>query len=109
MFTAEKKRNSTVQKLVKSRNFKNVSQDEFTKSFSSYLTDRLNYMANLNQSVRVFEDEMTLMMDNLAPEKTKIVTQRKLNIWYNDEINNQKKVTQKMKIPGDGTGATMHD
>ena len=48
-----------------------------------------------NQTVRVFEDEMTLMMDNLAPEKTKIVTERKLNIWYNDEIKNQKIVARK--------------
>ena len=46
-------------------------------------------MTDLNQTVRVFEDEMTLMMDNLVSEKTKIVTREKTQIWYNDEIKNQ--------------------
>ena len=84
-----------MRKIAKSRNLRKVTTEKVSELFPNDLARRLENMHNVNEAVNLFELEMKNLMDKIPPIKSKVVTERKLNIWHNDSIKEQKKTTRK--------------
>ncbi len=55
------------------------------------LSFNLNGNTTIDELVKCYETECVRCMDKLAPTKTKIVVERKLNPWHNDDTKEQKR------------------
>ncbi len=73
------------------RCLKGVSPEMMCEELSFNLNDN----TTLEELVKCYETECVRCMDKLAPTKTKIVVERKLNPWHNDDIKEQKRRVQR--------------
>jgi hypothetical protein len=82
------------QKKVTVRSFKSMDMDKFTSDLkSSCLAQQQS--ESLDELCRTYDNTLRSLLDKHAPEKTITVTERPYTPWYNDEINDAKKLRRK--------------
>ena len=79
-----------VKKLI--RNLHKVMDDDLITNFCDEMALITN---NLDLAVSSFNNELKWVMDIVAPEKEKVISMRKLPIWYDEAVREQHCIMKK--------------
>ena len=79
-----------VKKLI--RDLHKVTDDDLITNFSD---GKVSITDDLDLAVSSFNNELKWVLDIVAPEKEKVISMRKLLIWYNEAIREQHCIVKK--------------
>ena len=99
-----------IKKSVQYRKIKAIDHDELQKSVSDSALCKtpLNKYADLNDLISQYQQDLTQVLNLVAPEKTKLFVEPPLIPWMNQEILNSKKRKRKLEKLWRKTTLTVH-
>ena len=75
--------------MVTFRNLNQINVEEFQSSLDF---SNIENIGDLDSVYNKYENELTRVLDQLAPEKTKMLTNREKRPWFDQDIAYQKRV-----------------
>ena len=84
----------TISKTVTFRDLKQINVEEFKPAWD---LSNIENMEDLKLANRKYEEELSRVLDHLAPEKTKIITKKK-RPWFEDVANLRRLLRKSEKI-----------
>ena len=70
-------------KIITFRNLKNINVEEFGSILDLGHTENMRDLKLINKT---YEEELSRVLDQLAPERTKHITRKEKRPWFNDDI-----------------------
>ena len=79
----------TISRTVKFRNLKQINVEEFKSALNFGNIEKIEYLDFVNEK---YENELTRVLAQLAPERTKLFIKKEKRSWFNEDIANMKRV-----------------
>ena len=76
-------------RMLTFRNLKQINVKEFQSSLDSGNTEDIE---DLDFVYKKYQNELTRVLDQLAPERTKLLTDKDKRLWFNQDLGSQKRV-----------------
>ena len=76
--------------MVTSRNLKQINVEEFQSSLNFSNTEEIKDLV-----YEKYENELTIVLDQLAPERTKLLTNMDKRPWFDQDLASQKRVLRR--------------
>ena len=76
--------------LSETKTFRSMKHLHLKLLISLFINIQLDNLEQIDDMVKVFENRANQILDQYAPEVTRTVIHRKLEVWFNDTINEMK-------------------
>ena len=81
-------------KTVTFRNLKRINVDEFESTLDLGHTENMRDLELVN---RTYQEELSRVLNHLAPEITIVITRKEKRPWFDKDISNLKESTEKIR------------
>ena len=84
----------TLGKMVTFRDLKQINIEEFKSALDLGSTENMEEVTLVNEK---YEEELSRVLNNLAPEKTKFVTMKEKRPWFDEDVANLRRLLRRFE------------
>ena len=85
----------TLGKMVMFRDLKQINMEEFKSALDLGNIKNMEDLALVNEK---YEEELSSILDHLAPEKTKFVTMKEKQPWFDEDVANLRRLLRRFEM-----------